>query len=294
MEKKVALIFGASGQDGFYLNNLLLQKGLTCIKTSRKDEHLPGDVSNFDFVKSLIIQYQPQFIFHFAANSTTRHNVLFENHEAISTGTFNILECVRLYCPGAKIFLSGSAMQFQNTGLPINEQTPFEASSPYSVSRIHSVYAGRYYRKAFGMQVYVGYFFNHDSPLRTEHHVNQKIASAAKRIAKGSNEKLVLGNVEVKKEFNYAGDVVEAVWTLVNQGNTYEAVIGSGHAYTIKDWVIGCFEKINVNWKDVVTFQQDFVPEYQVLVSDPALIMSLGWQPRVNFFQLVNMMMNEA
>src|SRR5277367_2342099 len=108
-------------------------------------------------------------------------------------------------------------MQFKNEGLPIDELTPFEASSPYSVSRIQSVYAARYYRSVFGLEVYTGYFFNHDSPLRAENHVNQKIAAAVKRIGAGSNEKLYLGNINVRKEFNYAGELVEAVWILVNQ-----------------------------------------------------------------------------
>lgn len=293
MKNKICLIFGASGQDGFYLNELLQKQGLIIIKISRNGNDIKGDVSDYGFVETLIKLHQPNYVFHFAANSTTRHNALFENHASISTGTINILECMRLYCPTAKVFLSGSAMQFKNEGLPINEETPFEASSPYSVARIQSVYAARYYRNAFGLKVYVGYFFNHDSPLRTEQHVNQKIAKAAKRIAEGSQEKLTLGNIEVLKEFNYAGDIVEAVWKLINQENIFEAVIGSGKVYKIKDWLVYCFSKMNLNWNDFVIIEQVFVPEYKVLVSNPQLIMSLGWQPEVDFYQLANMMLNE-
>jgi len=190
------------------------------------------------------------------------------------------------------VFLSGSAMQFKNEGLPIDEKTPFEARSPYAVARIQSVYAGRYYRSAFGMRVYVGYFFNHDSPLRTERHINQKIISVVKRIASGSRETLELGNLDVKKEFNYAGDIVEAVWALINQDNVYEAVIGSGIAYSIKDWVEYCFKKANRNWQDFVVLKNGFVPEYKILVSNPQVIKSVGWTPKVNFYQLADMMMD--
>ena len=287
-----ALIFGISGQDGHYLSELLRKRNIEIIGVSRSYGDLKGDVADYSFVESIIKHYQPSYIFHFAANSTTHHSALFDNHKAISTGTLNILECVRLHCPTAKVFLSGSAMQFKNEGLPIDEQTPFEASSPYSIARIQSVYAGRYYRSAFGLLVYFGYFFNHDSPLRSERHVNQKIVSSVKRIANGSFEKLELGNIDVKKEFNYAGDVVEAVWTLINQDAVFEAIIGSGDAHSIQEWVEYCFKKVNKNWEDHVMINPDFIPEYKILVSNPKLIRSIGWKPKVDFFKLADMMMD--
>jgi len=288
-----ALIFGIDGQDGFYLTRLLQRMKVEVFGASRSTtEWTKGNVADLAFVKEIINTHRPDYIFHFAANSTTQHEALFENHDAISTGTINILESVRLHCPSTKVFLSGSAMQFKNDDIPIDEQTPFEASSPYSVARIHSVYASRYFRQAFGMKIYVGYLFNHDSPLRSEQHVNQKIIAAVKRIEKGSAEKLELGNIDIKKEFNYAGDIVEAVWQLVNQDRIFEAVIGSGKTYSIKDWVEYCFQQINMNWKDHVVIKQDHVPEYKILVSDPRLIKSIGWKPVVDFSQLADMMLH--
>lgn len=286
-----AIIFGINGQDGYYLKGILEKLSLQVIGVSRSEGNwIKGDVSNYDLVNALIKLHQPDYIFHLAANSTTRHEALFENHEAISTGTLNVLESVKLHCPGAVVFLSGSAMQFKNDGHPIDEQTPFKASSPYSVSRIQSVYASRYYREKFGLKIYTGYFFNHDSPLRTEKHVNQKIARSVQRILKGSQEKLELGNIEVQKEFTFAGDIMEAVWMLVNQPDVFEAVIGSGIAYSIKDWIVYCFEKINRNWEDYVVEKDFFIPEYKILVSNPGLIKSLGWQPKITFHELANMM----
>jgi GDPmannose 4,6-dehydratase len=289
-----AIIFGITGQDGHYLNELLTLKAIDVVGVSRFDENwTDGDVADFGFVESLIRTHQPDYVFHFAANSTTQHAALFDNHKAISTGTLNILESVKLHCPKARVFLSGSAMQFENAGLPIDEKTPFRASSPYSVARIQSIYAGRYYREAFGLKTYAGYFFNHDSPLRTERHVNQKIAAASKRISNGSKEKLELGNIDVKKEFNFAGDVVEAVWMLVNQDTVFEAVIGSGKPYSIRDWLEYCFKKTNQRWQETVEISRDFLPEYQILVSNPQLIKSIGWQPKVDFYELADMMMEK-
>ena len=286
-----AIIFGASGQDGYYLGQLLKDRKIEHLKISRNGTDMKGDVGDFEFVKEIIRQYQPTHIFHFAANSTTKHYALFENHKSISTGTLNILESVKLYSTNAKVFISGSALQFRNIGLPIDEKTPFDPSSAYSVSRIDSVLSSRYYRKEFGLKIYIGYFFNHDSPLRTETHVNQKIVKAVNRINLGSDEKLKLGNIEVTKEFNYASDIVEAVWILINQDEIYEAVIGSGKDYSIKDWLEYCFSKTGKDWKLYTEQDKNFKPEYTTLVSNPNLIKSLGWKPKVGFKELADMML---
>jgi GDPmannose 4,6-dehydratase len=289
-----AIIFGANGQDGALLSKLLKEKNIDVIDVSRSTGRFMGDVADYGFVEALIKNHSPDYIFHFAANSSTRHETLFDNHQAISTGTLNILESVHQYCSHAKVFLSGSAMQFRNDETPIDERTPFEASSPYSIARIQSVYAGRYYRTTFGMAVYCGYLFNHDSRLRSERHINQKIVSAVNRIANGSNEKLELGNIDVEKEFNYAGDIVEAIWILVNQDDVFEAVIGCGEAHSIKEWLEYCFKKINKNWKDFVVINPNYKAEYKILVSNSTLLRSLGWHPKVNFNELADMMLVAA
>jgi len=289
-----AMIFGSNGQDGYYLSKLFERKHIEFICISHKGNAIHGDVGNYDFVEKQIKEYQPSYIFHFAAQSTTEHFALFENHQTICTGTLNILEAVKLHCPKAKVFIPGSALQFKNSGLPIDEQSSFEASSPYAIARIHSVYAARYYRTKFGLQVYVGYFFHHDSPFRAEHHINQKIVKTVNRISAGSSEKLELGNIEIKKEFNFAGDIIEAVWLLVNQNIVFEAVIGSGIAYTIREWADYCFNRINKNWQEYIIIKNNYHSEYDVLVSNPNVMKSLGWVPEVNFHQLADMMMGDT
>jgi GDPmannose 4,6-dehydratase len=284
-----AIIFGANGQDGFYLSKLLQSQDINILKVSRKNCEVIGNVTDRKFVEDVIKINQPDYIFHLAANSTTRHEALFENHEAISTGTINILEAVYQHCPKSKVFLSGSAMQFENKGLPIDETTPFAALSSYAVSRIHSVYAARYYR-LLGLKVYVGYFFNHDSPFRTEQHINQKIVQFAKQIAGGNDVKLEIGDITVKKEFNFAGDIVEAVWVLVNQDAVFEAVIGCGAAHSIEEWLELCFRVFNKNWREFISVKPEFQAEYEILVSKPDLIKSLGWEPKTSIEDLAKMM----
>ena len=282
-----AIIFGASGQDGFYLEHLLQNKNIDVICVSRSGGAAVGDVANREFVDDLIKSHRPDYIFHVAANSTTLHDAQFENHATISTGTLNILESVYRHSPETKVFLSGSAMQFENNGTPIDEQTPFAPLSPYAVSRIQSVYAGRYYR-SLGLKIYVGYFFNHDSPQRKPNHLNQKIAMTAK-----SGDAIEIGDITVRKEFNFAGDAMNAVWTLVDQDGLFEAVIGSGEAHSIEEWLDLCFTLVNKNWHDYVTIKQDFEPEYNILVSAPALIRSLGWRANVDIEALAELMMKD-
>jgi GDPmannose 4,6-dehydratase len=285
-----AIIFGANGQDGYYLTQLLQQKGIIIIGVSRKNDLQTADITSYKDVADLITKNQPQYIFHLAANSTTQHQALFENHSVICTGTLNILEAVRVFSPHTKVFISGSGLQFINNNKPIKETDAFESRDAYSVSRIHSVYAARYFRR-LGIQVYVGYFFNHDSPKRTERHIAKKISAAAKRIAEGSNEKLEIGEISVIKEWTFAGDIVRGIWTLVNQNEITEANISSGIGYSIEDWLQMCFGIINKNWRDFAMEKKDFTPEYKQLVSDPSVIFSLGWKPEVSFEELARMML---
>lgn len=288
-----ALIFGSNGQDGYYLSKLLESKGIDVVGISRSKSDIVGDVSDFDFVESLILKYKPSYIFHFAAVSNTKHESIFLNHLAITTGSLNIFESCKLHSNHSKIFISGSALQFKNNNIPINELAEFEVSSAYSLSRVHSVNTARYYRSHFGLNIYVGYFFNHDSPLRSDNHINQKIISTLKRINLGSKEKLEIGNLKVKKEFNFAGDIVEAVWLLVNQENTYEATIGSGLAYSIENWIEYCFSKYNLNYRDFILEKTSFVADYNILVCDPNTIFGLGWRPNVDFKNLAELMLKE-
>jgi GDPmannose 4,6-dehydratase len=258
---------------------------------SRFGDSITTNVSSYAEVSGLINNYRPDFVFHFAANSTTDHSAWQENHEAIGTGTLNILEAVREFSPSASVFVTGSGLQFQNHNKPIKESDPFEGNSIYAVSRIHSTYAARYYR-TLGVNAYVGYLFNHDSPLRSNEHINKKVVDAAMRIARGSKEKLVIGDLSVKKEFGFAGDIVKAIWTLVNQHSVWEATIGTGKAYAIEEWVDLCFSLCGLHWKDHVQHAENFARQYDILVSDPTTIFSLGWHPEISIEELAKMMMS--
>jgi len=144
-----ALIFGVNGQDGFYLSDLLNRREIEVTGVSRSNgsgQWTVGDVARTEQVEALIVEHQPDYIFHLAANSTTRHDALFENHATISTGTLAILDAVDRHVPKAKVLLAGSGLQFVNEGLPLNEESPLDHSSPYVVARNSSLFAARYFR----------------------------------------------------------------------------------------------------------------------------------------------------
>jgi GDPmannose 4,6-dehydratase len=284
-----AIIFGANGQDGFYLTKLLQEKSIEVIAVSRNKDFVQTDIANFKEVGLLIQNTQPDFIFHLAANSTTRHEALFENHQTIATGTLNILEAVKQFSLNTKVFISGSGLQFLNAGSPIKETDSFVANDAYSISRIQSVYAARYFR-SLGVKTYVGYFFNHDSPLRSERHVAKMISEAVKRIAAGSNEKLEIGDMSVIKEWSFAGDIVEGIWLLINQDEIFETNISSGQGYSIQEWVEECFKIVGKDYRNYVIENNNFKSSYKKLVSDNALIKSLGYKPNVSFSELAKIM----
>lgn len=284
------LIFGANSQDAYYLEQLCNKHGYETCSVSRSAGTIQGDVADYTLVERLVRTYRPTYIFHLAANSTTRHEALFENHATIATGTLNILEAVKCHSSKSRVFITGSGVQFKNIGKPIKETDEFEANSPYSIARIQSVYAARYYR-SLGIKVYVGYLFHHESPLRKGNHISKMTTDAIKRIASGSNEKIILGDITVKKEWAFAGDIAEGIFTLVNQDKIFEACIGTGETYSIQDWLEICFSRINKDWKEYVNLKEAFLPEYKILVSDPSTINSIGWLPKIKFENLCDIML---
>jgi GDPmannose 4,6-dehydratase len=285
-----ALVFGANGQDGFYLAQSLRERGIECVGIDRYGAMMHGDVADYDFVRRIVAGHKPGYVIHLAARSTTQHDALFDNHAAISTGSLNILEAVHREHLSSRVLLCGSGVQFQNSGAPITEETPFAATSAYAVARIHSVFAARYYR-SLGVGAYVAYLFHHESPKRPADHLSQRIVRTVQRIRDGSTEVLEIGDLGVEKEWTFAGDVVNGMLALLEQEAVSEAVIGSGETHSVREWVSTCFSLAGLDWTNHVREREGFVPEYSRLCSDPARIRALGWQPAVSFTELAAMMM---
>jgi len=286
---KRALILGAAGQDGFYLEKLLTDAGVEAFCAARERQgYLPCDVGDFDQVLGLVKALRPNYLFHLAAVSSADHSALFPNERAIVDGTMHALEAVRQSAPLCRVFISGSALQFKNGGSAIDENSPLSFSSAYAAQRNASVFMARYFRERFRLPVFIGYFFHHDSPRRSSHHMAQKIATAAQNASLGLEAKLEVEDWNFKKEWTFAGDAMDATWAIVNQDAHYEFVIGSGTPHSIQEWAQECFAQVGKNYQNYITSRRN--GQSETVTCNPSLLRSCGWTPRVSFSELASMM----
>ncbi len=287
---KKALILGASGQDGIYLARLCLRMGIEPVTVSRSNGCcIPGSVTDRALIESLVKQ-KPDVIFHLAANSTTHHDALRENHDTIVGGTLNILESVKQCSPESRVLIIGSGLQFKNTGRAISENDEFCATSAYAAARIQSVYAARYFR-SLGLPVYIAYLFHHESPYRHSTHVSKMITNKIKTILAGQPEIITIGDASVEKEWAFAQDIVEGMFTLLGQDTIFESVIGTGIAFRIMDFLNECFAQAGLPIDRHVRFSKTFTHEYSRLISDPQTINRLGWKAKTDLPTLVRIML---
>lgn len=289
------VIFGAAGQDGHYLAELHRSRGdrVLCFSVPAVSGIPELDVADRSAVEALVRAERPAVIYQLAALSSTRHDALWANHGAISTGTLNVLEAAWQHSRATRVVVVGSGLQFENRGDPIRETDPFVASNAYAVSRIHAAFAARYYR-TLGLRAYVAYLFHHESPLRLPPHVSARICEDVVAIAQGRADSLELGDPSVEKEWGFAGDVAEAMALLASQEDVFEAVIGTGEPFSIARWVERCFAHEGLSAEGRIRQAPGFVAEYRRVVSNPSTIRGLGWTPRVDFDGLVDQMMRAA
>ena len=272
MSQKVALICGVSGQDGSYLAALLLSKGYKVFGTSRDVQG-----SSFFNLKKLGIQDQvnaismapedfrsvlvalrksnPDEIYYLAGQSSV--GLSFEQPaetiQSITIGTLNMLEGCRMMDKHIKLYKAGSGECFGDTqGKPANEQTPFYPMSPYAVAKSSAYWLVNNYRDAYGLFACTGILFNHESALRPERFVTQKIVRAVKRISQGSNEKLKLGNLDIARDWGWAPEYVDAMWRMLQQDQAQDYVIATGTTMTLEEFVKTAFDEANLNWQDYV------------------------------------------
>ena len=275
MTKKTALICGVSGQDGSYLAALLLSKGYTVFGTSRDAQG-----SSFANLRKLGIQDQitflsmvpedfrsvlvalrksnPDEIYYLAGQSSVglSFEQPAETMQSITMGTLNILEGCRMLeteNKAIKVYHAGSGECFGDTqGEPANENTPFYPMSPYAVAKSSAYWLVNNYREAYGLFACTGILFNHESALRPERFVTQKIVRAVKRIAQGSTEKLKLGRLDIARDWGWAPEYVEAMWLMLQQEKPHDYVIATGVTISLEEFVQAAFVQAGLNWRDYV------------------------------------------
>ncbi len=309
---KRALITGITGQDGSYLAELLLSKGYevhgivrrsASINTARLDHifdglHLHfGDLGDCVSLIRVLQQVQPDEVYNLAAQSHVRvsFDVPEYTEDIVASGAVRILEAIRMLQIPAKFYQASSSEMFGSSPPPQNEETPFRPRSPYGIAKTYAYWIARNYREAHGMHVSNGILFNHESPRRGETFVTRKIAKAAARIKAGLQDRLVLGNIDARRDWGAAQDYVEAMWLMVQQETSDDYVVATGESHTIREFLDVAFSYIDLDWTRYVDFDARYTrpTEVDYLHGDASKARrQLGWAPRMSFEELVRTMVD--
>ncbi|MTJ50301.1 GDP-mannose 4,6-dehydratase [Dolichospermum sp. UHCC 0259] len=310
---KKALICGVSGQDGAYLAQLLLKQGYTVCGTSRdaqispfhnlvhlgiKDQVKLESMSLTDFrsVLQVLTKIQPDEVYNLAGQTSVglSFGQPVETLESIATGTLNLLEAIRFLGTSIKVYNAGSSECFGDTGnVAAEETTPFRPRSPYAVAKAAAFWEVANYREAYGLFACSGILFNHESPLRPERFVTQKIIATACRIAQGSNEKLYLGNMSIQRDWGWAQEYVEAMYLMLQQNQPDDYVIATGESTSLEDFVAATFTSVNLDWRDHVVVDSSLFRPTDLAVGkgNPSKAkIQLGWEARYKMQDVVKMM----
>lgn len=269
---KVALIFGISGQDGAYLAKLLISKGYEVHGTSRdaeiakfnslielgiKDSVTFHSTALNDFRSTLkvIERVAPNEIYNLAGQSSVSLSFEqpLETLESISTATINILEAIRFLGGNCSFYNAGSSECFGNTsGIAADENTPFRPKSPYGVAKAAAFWQLANYREGYGLFACSGIMFNHESVLRPPRFVTRKICLSAAKIALGMQSKLKLGDLNIKRDWGWAPEYVEAMWKMLQQSSPDDYVIATGMLYSLKDFASHAFSSLGLDYEKYV------------------------------------------
>ena len=273
-----ALICGISGQDGSYLADSLLEQEYQVYGTSRDAQISTFQnlvflgireqvqiesmaLSDFRSVIQAIKKVEPDEIYNLGGQSSVALSFTqpVETLESIAVGTVYLLEAIRFLEKPIKLYNACSSECFGDTGgVPANENTAFRPRSPYAMAKAAAYWAVANYREAYGIFACSGILFNHESPLRPERFVTRKIISSACRIAKGSKEKLHLGNISIKRDWGWAPEYVEAMRLMLQAGRPDDYVIATGKSNSLEHFISIAFERLKLNWRDHVIIDRKF------------------------------------
>ena len=313
MSKKKALITGITGQDGSYLADLLLSKNYEVWGMERRAsldkldrvEHIKdkitiigGDLADQSSLDEAVKKVMPDEVYNLAAQSfvPTSWNQPTMTGDITGLGVTRVLESIRKIRPEARFYQASSSEMFGKVReTPQKETTPFYPRSPYAAAKAYGHYITVNYRESYDLFACSGILFNHESPRRGIEFVTRKITHTVAQIKLGLATELLLGNLDSKRDWGFAGDYVEAMWLMLQQSGPDDYVIATGSTYTVKEFVEAAFGHVDLDWEKYVKQDERFMrpAEVDLLVGDASKAKTkLGWTPKVALPELVKMMVD--
>jgi len=312
-----ALICGVTGQDGSYLAKLLIDKGYEVVGTSRdamvasksnlvslgihdKVVLTSMAINDFRSVLGVVQHHRPSEIYNLAGQTSVglSFDQPVEAMESIAHGTLNLLEAIRFVDPSIRFYNAGSSECFGDTGSsPADEETPFRPRSPYAVAKASAYWLVRNYRDAYRLFGCTGILFNHESPLRPNRFVTQKIIRGAAFIAQGGCGKLELGNIDIHRDWGWAPEYVEPMWLMLQQQHADDYVIATGRSNSLAYFVSRAFSWFDLNWEEHVNLNKQLYRPSDIAFSqgNPSkAAVQLGWRARLDLDAVIDKMCSAA
>jgi GDPmannose 4,6-dehydratase len=306
-----ALITGITGQDGSYLAELLLEKGYEVFGIVRRSsvkkfdriealideiELVEGDLTDQSSLDSVIHSVQPDEVYNLAAQSfvPVSWNQPVLTGDVTGLGVIRILEAIRKHQPKARFLQASSSEMFGKVReTPQTEKTPFYPRSPYGAAKVFGHYITVNYRESYGLFACSAMGFNHESPRRGLEFVTRKVTHQVAKIKCGLAKKLLMGNLDAKRDWGFAGDYVRAMWMMLQQSEPDDYVLATGKTHSVRELLEAAFAAVGLNWEEYVEIDARFIrpAEVDLLCGDATKAREkLGWEPEVSFEELIKMM----
>jgi GDPmannose 4,6-dehydratase len=313
MMKRRALSTGITGQDGSYLAEFLLGQGYDVIGMVRRTSTVnferikhfqdrvtlvTGDLADQVSLISILREHRPSEVYNLAAQSfvqTSWAQPVFTG-DTTALGVTRMLDAVRIVDPEIRFYQASSSEMFgKAVEVPQTERTPFYPRSPYGVAKVYGHWITVNYRESYNMFACSGILFNHESPRRGLEFVTRKISHGVARIKLGLDEELRLGNLEARRDWGFAGDYVEAMWMMLQQDHPDDYVVATGETHSVREFCELAFGYVDLDYRDYVVQDERFMrpAEVDLLIGDSTRARkALGWRPKTNFQELVQMMVD--
>ena len=317
MKKKIALIFGVSGQDGSYLADFLIKKNYSVIGVTRnkskknmyrleklkifnKVKIIQGVVLDQKFLNKIIKKYSSiKEIYYLTGDSSATDSFIYpqKSFESNTTGILNILLTIKKINKKIKVFYAASGQFYGNSkNNYYSEKSVIKPTTPYAIAKAAGYWLVKIFRENYDLYACSGILFNHESPLRSDEFVTKKIINVSKQIKKNNKVKLRMGNIDVYRDWGWAPEYVKAMWLMLQQKQPIDLIIGSGKKYSIRDFVNEVFKKMKIDKKNLITGTNKLIRKIDIQsyrANTTLCKKKIKWETKITFKKIIHKMIND-